>query len=142
MPNGTTMNSASVRIDFPVLGIGGHDIFCYPTSERLHSWNAKALENGFHQGLELVDASGQHFTVKGAHQVARLPISPIWKLLLEPRPIRVSLDLEQNSPLSLSELKGIVARWLDEESSIWDSDRMKERVMAARSFEGVIAALT
>lgn len=131
----------NVQISFPVLILSRGHMSFFPDEEYLTTSNRTALKKGYFNGCLVIDSEGKSYSVNNAKQLHY--VGPCWGWRwYSSREIKVGLEFEEVSQLTIEKLQQIVCEIIDQNSDYWSStgdvEEIKRTICEASTFREII----
>lgn len=126
------MKSSEVEFQFPVIGFTpDRDFWGFPSLDALTSCGPRTLKDDMQRDMELVDAAGRRWIVRGVRKIGRKGPLLRWffSSLLSTPQYRIEQELEPLAPVSLKELKARACASLEATSEYYCAEDEREEIL-------------
>ena len=135
------------EIKYPIVAFAKGGVIHFARNEAdLTICSKRGLENGFYNGLIIVDSEGNHFDIQGARKVGYAGFLWGFSLTFGQR-IRVELIFSGSyKDLSIEDFKERILKQLKKDRHFWNSggnfDELTVTIETGKSFKEIITYLT
>jgi hypothetical protein len=126
------MKTSAVKFNFPMLGFTpDQEIWGFQDLNTLTACGPRTLKENLQIGMEVVDGDGRRWVVRSIHRTGRGQPLAAWLLsfLVSTPQSRIEQELDELSPISLSEIKERACSSVEATSSDYCAEDERKEVL-------------